>query len=145
MRLAPFHLIVQARDLPEAQRFYGTVFGCREIGMASDSVKFDFHGHQWTCQWNPALGKTGRIAAYYNPIDSHGLPVPRGGLVLPRLQWHALAARLARQQVDFMIEPTIRAVGAAQEEALMLFLDPSGNALEFKSLPAGGASLALRS
>ena len=35
---------------------------------------------------------------------------------------------------DFVIEPTIRFEGQAGEQATMFFLDPAGNALEFKAM-----------
>jgi extradiol dioxygenase family protein len=34
--------------------------------------------------------------------------------------------------VEFVIEPKIRFAGEVGEQATMFFLDPSGNALEFK-------------
>jgi extradiol dioxygenase family protein len=48
--------------------------------------------------------------------------------------WKRLADRLqANGSVAFVIEPTIRFRGEAGEQATMFFLDPSGNALEFKA------------
>jgi hypothetical protein len=35
--------------------------------------------------------------------------------------------------IDFIIEPYIRFEGQPGEQATMFFMDPSGNALEFKS------------
>ncbi|MEP6502678.1 MAG: glyoxalase, partial [Betaproteobacteria bacterium] len=36
-------------------------------------------------------------------------------------------------EVEFVIEPYIRFKGEPGEQATMFFLDPSGNALEFKA------------
>ena len=36
-------------------------------------------------------------------------------------------------KIDFIIDPYIRFKGETGEQATMFFLDPSGNALEFKS------------
>jgi extradiol dioxygenase family protein len=47
--------------------------------------------------------------------------------------WSALAERLRTRQVEFVVEPYIRFQGQPGEQATMFFLDPSGNALEFKS------------
>jgi hypothetical protein len=44
-----------------------------------------------------------------------------------------LAERLKAAGVIFLIEPHIRFKGEVGEQATMFFLDPSGNALEFKS------------
>ncbi len=48
-------------------------------------------------------------------------------------EWHALADKLRSKGVDFIIEPKIRFKGEVGEQATMFFLDPSGNALEFKA------------
>ena len=44
----------------------------------------------------------------------------------------AFAQRLQINGVEFIIEPKIRFAGEVGEQATMFFLDPSGNALEFK-------------
>jgi extradiol dioxygenase family protein len=43
-----------------------------------------------------------------------------------------LAEKLRSNGVEFIIEPKIRFEGEVGEQATMFFLDPSGNALEFK-------------
>jgi hypothetical protein len=48
-------------------------------------------------------------------------------------EWDALARRLREQGVNFIIEPHVRFKGEVGEQATMFFLDPSGNALEFKA------------
>jgi extradiol dioxygenase family protein len=52
--------------------------------------------------------------------------------VLDMQTWSTLAARLQAADITFVIEPHIRFVGEPGEQATMFFLDPSGNALEFK-------------
>jgi hypothetical protein len=44
-----------------------------------------------------------------------------------------LAERLQRQGVEFVIEPCTRFQGQVGEQSTMFFLDPTGNALEFKA------------
>lgn len=61
------------------------------------------------------------------------MPVPHFGVVLEMEQWEALAQRLRDHGVKFVIEPTIRFKGQVGEQATMFFLDPAGNALEFKA------------
>jgi extradiol dioxygenase family protein len=48
-------------------------------------------------------------------------------------EWQSLSGRLAAAGVKFVIEPHIRFKGEVGEQATMFFLDPSGNALEFKA------------
>lgn len=47
--------------------------------------------------------------------------------------WEAMASRLEEAGVDFIIAPYVRFKGEIGEQATMFFLDPSGNALEFKA------------
>jgi uncharacterized protein len=131
--LTPFHVALQVRDIAEARRFYGGVLGCPEGRSAEDWVDFDLYGHQLVCHLNPRLGRDGRIASHFNPVDGHGVPVPHCGVVLESAQWSKLAARLKEHEVDWVIEPGIRFVGLPGEQSTLFILDPSGNALEFKS------------
>jgi extradiol dioxygenase family protein len=61
------------------------------------------------------------------------VPVPHCGVVLRPAQWHALAEQLRRHRVDFVVEPHTRFKGQVGEQSTMFFLDPTGNALEFKA------------
>jgi len=70
---------------------------------------------------------------YPNPADGHEVPVPHFGVVLTMERWNALAERLRGAGVSFVIEPYIRFKGEVGEQATMFFLDPAGNALEFKA------------
>ncbi|MCP4883568.1 MAG: glyoxalase, partial [Flavobacteriales bacterium] len=47
--------------------------------------------------------------------------------------WHELNALVIKKNIQFIIEPYIRFKGEPGEQATMFFLDPEGNALEFKS------------
>ena len=133
MRLTPFHVAVQVRDLPEARRFYGEILGCEEGRSDAHWVDFNLFGHQFVCHLNPELGKSGTLPSHYNPVDGHGVPVPHYGVVLDMERWKVLADRLVKHDVDFLIDPYIRFKGQTGEQATLFLLDPSGNALEFKA------------
>ena len=47
--------------------------------------------------------------------------------------WQVLADKLRAAGTRFIIEPHVRFQGEVGEQATMFLLDPSGNALEFKS------------
>jgi len=53
--------------------------------------------------------------------------------VLSMDEWQALADKLKKVGQSFIIEPHVRFKGQVGEQATMFFLDPSGNALEFKA------------
>ena len=85
------------------------------------------------CHLNPDIGKDGKVESHYNPVDGHGVPVPHYGVVLEMKQWENLANKLKQHKIEFIIEPYVRFKGQIGEQATMFFLDPSGNALEFKA------------
>lgn len=128
--LPPFHLAIPVRDIAEARAFYGELLGCSEGRSAAEWVDFDFFGHQLVVHHKPASGEA---ELQRNLVDGHGVPIPHFGIVLPWDQWHHLREWLVKAKVEFVIEPYIRFEGQPGEQATMFFLDPSGNALEFKS------------
>ena len=128
MNLQPFHLAITVRDIAAARAFYGGLLGCPEGRSADTWVDFDFYGHQLVCHLAPA-----KAALHHNPVDGDQVPVPHFGVVLEMADWHLLAERLQRADVQFVIEPHVRFEGQPGEQATLFVLDPSGNALEFKS------------
>jgi extradiol dioxygenase family protein len=123
-----FHLAFPVRDLNEARAFYGGLLGCAEGRSSDEWVDFDFHGHQIVTHLAPAEAR-----APTNAVDGEAVPVRHFGVILTIPEWEAMAARLKAAGTDFLIEPQIRFKGQAGEQATMFFLDPSGNALEFKA------------
>jgi extradiol dioxygenase family protein len=130
MALPPFHLAFPVDDLAAARDFYGELLGCPEGRSADEWVDFDLYGHQIVAHLAP---NAARVRAG-NRVDGEDVPVPHFGVVLPMDEWKTLAARLDDAGVDFVIAPTIRFEGQPGEQATMFFLDPAGNALEFKAM-----------
>ncbi len=127
--LTPFHLAFPVNDLEATRRFYVDLIGCTEGRSAERWVDFDLFGHQISAHLRPAPAG----AEIENPVDGQQVPVPHFGVVLPWEAWHTLADRLRRAGVSFVIEPYLRFAGEPGEQATFFLLDPSGNALEFKS------------
>jgi len=126
--LTPFHIAFPVDDLAAARHFYGGLRGCPE-GRSSESwIDFDLFGHQIVAHLAPE--RAGKI---HNPVDGHDVPVPHFGVVLTMERFDALAARLQAAGVRFVIAPYVRFKGLVGEQATMFFLDPAGNALEFKA------------
>jgi uncharacterized protein len=125
----PFHLAFPVASLESARTFYGGLLGCPE-GRSSDTwIDFDLYGHQIVAHLAPDEAGHRRTSE----VDGDAVPVRHFGVVLPMDEWEALAQRLRGQGVRFVIEPHIRFKGEVGEQATMFFLDPSGNALEFKA------------
>jgi uncharacterized protein len=134
MSLPPFHLAFPVDDLAAARAFYGGLLGCPEGRSADEWIDFDLYGHQIVAHHAPdAVGKRAT-----NHVDGEAVPVPHFGLVLPMDTWKALAQRLERAGVEFVIPPTVRFAGQPGEQATMFFRDPAGNALEFKAMADPG-------
>ena len=127
----PFHLAIPVHDLISARTFYGGLLGCPEGRSSAHWIDFNLYGHQLVCHV-VEVSEAAQSAAS-NPVDGHDVPVPHFGVVLDRDDWHALAERLRVAGIAFVIEPHVRFVGQPGEQATMFLLDPSGNALEFKS------------
>jgi uncharacterized protein len=132
--LPPFHLAFPVHDLAAARRFYGNLLGCPEGRSSSEWVDFDFYGHQIVAHLDlnwVAPDEAGHRNT--SAVDGDAVPVRHFGAVLELDAWQALADRLKRAGVRFIIEPHVRFQGEVGEQSTMFFLDPSGNALEFKA------------
>ena len=134
MTLPPFHLAFPVDDLDAARRFYGELLGCPEGRSADEWIDFNLYGHQIVAHLAP---EEARIRAT-NRVDGDEVPVPHFGIVLPMNEGKALAARLEKAAVEFVIAPTVRFENQPGEQATMFFLDPAGNALEFKAMADPG-------
>jgi len=134
MTLAPFHLAFPVNDLAQARAFYGGLLGCAEGRSDADWIDFNFFGHQIVAYRAPQeTGKSGTSG-----VDGDAVPVRHFGLVLPLQEWEALRERLVKAGTKFIIEPQVRFAGEIGEQSSLFFLDPSGNALEFKAFKDPG-------
>lgn len=127
--IPPFHLAFPVHDLAAARHFYGELLGCPEGRSSAQWIDFDFYGHQIVAHLAP--DECGHRST--SRVDDHDVPVRHFGAVLTIAQWEALAERLKAAGTKFVIEPHIRFKGEPGEQATMFFLDPSGNAIEFKA------------
>lgn len=124
-----FHLAFPVADLETTREFYTQVLGC-STGRSSDQwIDFNFFGHQVVAHLKPEEAGS----SHTNEVDGDKVPVKHFGVILEWQAWHDFAERLKKHKINFIIEPHIRFEGQVGEQATMFFLDPSGNALEFKS------------
>lgn len=127
--IRPFHLAIPVHNLEECRSFYRDVLGCLE-GRSSDHwVDFDFYGHQLVIHYK----EKSAADMHTNAVDGKAVPVPHFGVVLTMEDFESLSKALQERGIEFIIEPYIRFKGEAGEQATMFFLDPAGNALEFKA------------
>ncbi len=128
--LRPFHLALPVHDLELAREFYCGLMGFSTGRTSERWIDLDFFGHQVTLH---LVEDDVETTAASNTVDGDAVPTRHFGVVLDRGDWDSLATRLREAGVGFLIEPRIRFQGEIGEQATMFFLDPSGNALEFKS------------
>ena len=125
----PFHFAFFVRDLDSTRRFYGEVLGCREGRSTGTWVDFDFFGHQISAHTTGAVTPTQNTGR----VEDVLVPMPHFGAILGWDEFEGLAGRIRAAGVPFVLAPRIRYAGQPSEQATMFVLDPSGNALEFKS------------
>lgn len=123
-----FHLAFPVHNLDEARKFYGEILECEEGRSSEHWIDFNLFGHQIVAHLAENIG-----AVNHNEVDSKNVPVPHFGIVLTMENFEQFAEKLKSKGVKFVIEPYIRFKGEVGEQATMFFLDPSGNALEFKA------------
>ena len=129
-KIQPFHIAIPVHNLSECRKFYKEIIGCKE-GRSSDLwTDFDLFGHQLVIHYKP---KNEKGMLHTNHVDGKNVPVPHYGVVLEWGVFHDFADQLESKGIEFIIEPYIRFKGEVGEQATMFFLDPAGNALEFKA------------
>lgn len=129
MPLSPFHLAIPVNDLRAAEAFYCGTLGCATGRTSARWTDLDFFGHQVTLH----LVEEYDARAETNPVDGDKVPAKHFGVVLPMPDWQKLASSLESAGCEFLIAPRVRFAGEVGEQATLFLLDPSGNALEFKS------------
>ncbi|MCH2038410.1 MAG: VOC family protein [Rickettsiales bacterium] len=127
--MSPFHLAIPVNNLEESKQFFMSLFKATIGRECEQWVDLNFFGHQLSIHLKPEE----TAEASKNTVDGKQVPVRHFGVVLDWEIWHELADRLKAHNIDFIIKPYIRFKGKIGEQATMFFLDPSGNALEFKS------------
>ncbi len=126
--LFPFHLAFPVNDIEATRAFYIDVLGCTVGREAKRWIDFNFFGHQISAHLVDDMDNVTT-----NPVDGETIPSRHFGLVLEWDAWHEFTERLNRKGVNYLIKPTTRFKGEVGEQVTLFILDPSGNALEFKS------------
>ena len=129
MNLRPFHLAIPVSSVEKARDFYGNILGFEEGRSSEKWIDWNFYGHQLVTHEDKKM----QINNVHNPVDGQQVPIPHFGVVLSIDDWDAIAEKLKSIDTKFLIEPYIRFKGETGEQATLFFLDPFGNALEFKA------------
>jgi hypothetical protein len=126
--MRPFHLAFPVDDLEKTREFYTKILGCKE-GRSSDRwIDFDMYGHQVVAHLVDSME-----VIETNSVDRDDIPSSHFGVILESEEWTQLSKNLQASNIEFIIEPHTRFRGELGEQSTMFFLDPCGNALEFKA------------
>ena len=126
--MRPFHLAFPVDDLEKTREFYTKTLGCKE-GRSSDRwIDFDMYGHQVVAHLVDSVDNVET-----NPVDGDDVPASHFGVILESEEWTKLSKNLRDSNMELIIEPHTRFRGEPGEQSTMFFLDPCGNALEFKA------------
>ena len=129
MSLRPFHLAIPVSNVEKARDFYGNILGFEEGRSSEKWIDWNFYGHQLVTHED----KTMQNNNVHNPVDGQQVPIPHFGVILSIDDWNLLAEKLKNIGTKFLIEPYTRFKGEPGEQATLFFIDPFGNALEFKA------------
>ena len=126
--MRPFHLAFPVDNLKRTREFYTKILGCKE-GRSSDRwIDFDMYGHQVVAHLVDSVD-----SVETNPVDGDDVPASHFGVILESEEWTQLSKKLQASNIEFIIEPHTRFREEPGEQSTMIFLDPCGNALEFKA------------
>ena len=129
MSLQPFHLAIPVDNIEKSRNFYTNTLGFKEGRSDKKWVDYNFFGHQLVIHLDNSYSRDKNL----NSVDGHDVPIPHFGVVLDWIEWESFSKKIMDLKIEFIIKPYIRFKGKVGEQATMFFLDPSGNALEFKS------------
>ncbi len=127
--LTPFHLAIPVTNLSKANAFYGELLQCDKGRYCEQWIDWNFFGHQLVTHLVSEMPSAPKC----NQVDNKAVPVPHFGVVLTVADWKSLSERLLDHHVNFVIDPCVRFAGQVGEQSTLFFLDPFGNALEFKA------------
>tara|TARA_B000000609_G_scaffold156153_1_gene148249 strand:- start:60 stop:566 length:507 start_codon:yes stop_codon:yes gene_type:complete len=126
--IRPFHLAFPVKNLKEAKKWYCNVLGCTVGRESINWIDFNLFGHQVVAHLS-----SNKNNFESNEVDGDNVPVRHFGVILKPRDWEQLKISLEQKNIQFLIKPNTRFKGLKGEQHTLFILDPSGNALEFKS------------
>jgi len=116
-----FHLAIPCRNLDEAHDFYVVKLGCHLARRYEDRITLDFFGDQVVCHLSDRWDRDRRL-----------YPRHFGITFKDRTDWDRLVRLIELRDIPWVLEPSRRFEGLAEEHWTLMIADPSNNILEFK-------------
>ncbi|WP_291869289.1 VOC family protein [Maribacter sp.] len=124
-----FHLAFKVKDIKSTILFYHNILGC-SLGRQTDNwVDFNFFGHQISAHVSKNISELD----YCGKVEGLKVPIPHFGCILEPEDFKTIKSRLEKSDIPFLVPPQTRYKNNRGEQQTMFVLDPSNNALEFKS------------
>ena len=124
----PFHLAFSVKNIEDTKKFYVEVLGGTVTKATDHWLNVNFYGHQLSIHENPQMKSDRKTIT----VEDKEVPLHHFGVILKKSDWEALAKKLQKTKIKFLIEPKLKHEKQVCEQAIMFLKDPSGNGIEFK-------------
>ena len=124
----PFHLAFSVKNIKDTRKFYVEVLGGTVTKATDHWLNVNFYGHQLSIHENPQMKSDKKTIT----VEDKEVPLHHFGVILKKSDWEALAEKLRKTKIKFLIEPKLKHEKQVCEQAIMFLKDPSGNGIEFK-------------
>jgi extradiol dioxygenase family protein len=128
-----FHLAIPVKCIEEAKAFYCNFLGCEQGNFEKDMWQdINFWGNELTL--HNAQEKELSVSHRHH-VDMADVCVPHFGIHLTNDDFQEVKRRIQESEdYDFLDAPFLRFKGGYREQETFFIRDPSGNAIEIKTM-----------
>ena len=128
-----FHLAIPVKCIEESKVFYCNFLGCEEGNFEKDMWQdINFWGNELTLH---NAQEEELSASHRHHVDMADVCVPHFGIHLSNDDFQEVKRRIQESEVyDFLDAPSLRFKGGYREQETFFIRDPSGNAIEIKTM-----------
>ena len=129
-----FHLAIPVKCIEESKAFYCNFLGCEEGNFEKDMWQdINFWGNELTL--HNAQEEEELSASHRHHVDMADVCVPHFGIHLSNDDFQEVKRRIQESEIyDFLDTPFLRFKGGYREQETFFIRDPSGNAIEIKTM-----------
>ena len=129
---ARFHLAIPVESIDVSKKFYCDFLGCEEGNSEEGWVDINFWGNELTLH----KAKEGELkSSTRHHVDMAHVCVPHFGIHLSRENFDEVKSRIqASNDFEFLDPPFLRFKDDYREQETFFIRDPSGNAIEIKTM-----------
>ena len=129
-----FHLAIPVKCIEESRAFYCDLLGCSEGNSEKGWVDINFWGHELTLH---QANEEELSQSHRHHVDMADVCVPHFGIHLSEKHYLEVKDRVTlNENIKFLDKPFTRFKGGYREQETFFIRDPSGNAIEIKTMKA---------